>query len=141
MRKAADGSEPSRKFAGRSDSVSSPCRAAGTAHTPARHARAAADHGYAILLAPDSMFLLSPYRPSRRGIGGDIGVGTLVMSSPLRPRRRGMEAHSLALLTEGRFELGIGAGLSQCAVLGVRWPRGRDARQRIRSLGGDHRTA
>jgi len=109
----------------------------GTAHTLQDSARAAADHGYAILLAPDSMFLLSPLSTlAIAASAADIGVGTLVMSSPLRaPAVAAWEAHSLALLTEGRFELGIGAGLSasvpflESAGLGVGTPA-----QRIRSL-------
>jgi len=76
-------------------------------------ARTAADLGYAILLAPDSMFLLSPL-PSLAvaAAAADIRVGTFVMSGPLRaPAVAAWEAHSLSVLTEGRFELGIGAGL------------------------------
>jgi len=59
------------------------------------------------------MFLLSPL-PSLAvaAAAADIRVGTFVMSGPLRaPAVAAWEAHSLSVLTEGRFELGIGAGL------------------------------
>jgi alkanesulfonate monooxygenase SsuD/methylene tetrahydromethanopterin reductase-like flavin-dependent oxidoreductase (luciferase family) len=83
-----------------------------SARTLQETARAAADQGYSILLAPDSMFLLSPL-PSLAiaAAAADIRVGTFVMSGPLRaPAVAAWEAHSLSILTEGRFELGIGAG-------------------------------
>src|SRR5918998_6056265 len=41
----------------------------------------------------------------------DMRVGTWVYASPLRPVwSTAWEAHSLSLLTEGRFEMGIGTG-------------------------------
>src|SRR4029079_17571347 len=41
----------------------------------------------------------------------DLRVGTWVYASPLRPAwSTAWEAHSLSMLTEGRFELGIGTG-------------------------------
>ena len=41
----------------------------------------------------------------------DLRVGTWVYASPLRPAwHAAWEAHSLSLLTEGRFEMGIGTG-------------------------------
>jgi alkanesulfonate monooxygenase SsuD/methylene tetrahydromethanopterin reductase-like flavin-dependent oxidoreductase (luciferase family) len=41
----------------------------------------------------------------------DIRVGTWVYASPFRPAwHTAWEAHSLSVLTEGRFELGIGTG-------------------------------
>lgn len=86
----------------------------GSARTVRETARAAADQGYSILLVPDSMFLLSPL-PSLAiaASAADIRVGTFVMSGLLRaPAVVAWEAHTLWVLTEGRFELGIGAGLS-----------------------------
>lgn len=76
-------------------------------------AGAAAERGYSILLAPDSMFLLSPLSTlAIAASAADIRVGTFVMSTPLRaPAVAAWEAHTLSILTEGRFELGIGAGL------------------------------
>lgn len=41
----------------------------------------------------------------------DLRVGTFVLAGPLRPpRSAAWEAHSLSVLTDGRFELGIGTG-------------------------------
>ena len=41
----------------------------------------------------------------------DLRVGTWVYASPLRTARSlAWEAHSLSVLTEGRFEMGIGTG-------------------------------
>src|SRR5438094_10071206 len=41
----------------------------------------------------------------------DVRVGTWVYASPLRPPwSMAWEAHSLSVLTEGRFEMGIGTG-------------------------------
>jgi alkanesulfonate monooxygenase SsuD/methylene tetrahydromethanopterin reductase-like flavin-dependent oxidoreductase (luciferase family) len=78
-----------------------------------RTARAAAGHGYSVLLAPDNLFLMSPMPAlATAAASADIGVGTFVMSGPLRaPAVAAWEASSLNLLTDGRFELGIGAGL------------------------------
>jgi alkanesulfonate monooxygenase SsuD/methylene tetrahydromethanopterin reductase-like flavin-dependent oxidoreductase (luciferase family) len=84
-----------------------------SARTLQQTARAAASPGYSILLAPDLTFLLSPL-PSLAiaASAADIRVGTFVTSSPLRaPAITAWEAHTLSILSEGRFELGIGAGL------------------------------
>jgi alkanesulfonate monooxygenase SsuD/methylene tetrahydromethanopterin reductase-like flavin-dependent oxidoreductase (luciferase family) len=44
-------------------------------------------------------------------LAADLRVGTWVYAAPLRtPRTLAWEAHSLSVLTEGRFEMGIGAG-------------------------------
>src|SRR5207237_10031258 len=41
----------------------------------------------------------------------DLRVGTWVYASPLRPPwMTAWEAHSLSVLTEGRFEMGVGTG-------------------------------
>lgn len=88
-----------------------------TARTLQDTARAAADQGYSILLAPDSMFLLSPL-PSLAiaASAADIRIGTFVLSPALRaPAVSAWEAVTLSVLTEGRFELGIGAGLQAAA--------------------------
>lgn len=72
----------------------------------------AAEHGYTTLLMPDVLDLLAP-GPSLGVAAGaaDIGVGTWVYSAPLRtPQQTAWEAHSLSVLTQGRFEMGIGTG-------------------------------
>lgn len=69
--------------------------------------------GYSTLLMPDGLALLSPF-PSLAVAAGvtDLRVGTFVLAAPLRPpRSAAWEAHSLTVLTDGRFELGIGTGV------------------------------
>ncbi|WP_111768824.1 LLM class flavin-dependent oxidoreductase [Nakamurella deserti] len=78
----------------------------------------------------------------------DIRVGTWVYASPLRtPRSLAWEAHSLSVLTEGRFEMGIGTGRpgleDQLRALGLpvvapaqRLSRVRDAVTSLRELDG-----
>jgi alkanesulfonate monooxygenase SsuD/methylene tetrahydromethanopterin reductase-like flavin-dependent oxidoreductase (luciferase family) len=102
-----------------------------------RTARAAARYGYSILLAPDNMQLLSPMSSlAVAASAADLRVGTYVMSSPLRaPAVAAWEAHSLFVLTEGRFELGIGAGLPTIgpalAALGMEFETPAQRIQRI----------
>jgi alkanesulfonate monooxygenase SsuD/methylene tetrahydromethanopterin reductase-like flavin-dependent oxidoreductase (luciferase family) len=69
--------------------------------------------GYSTLLMPDLPALPAPF-PSLAIAAGVTGltVGTFVLASPLRPARSAAaEAHSMSVLTDGRFELGIGTGL------------------------------
>lgn len=76
-------------------------------------ARRVAELGYSTLLMPDGMQLLSPF-PSLATAAAvtDLRVGTFVLAGPLRPpRSAAWEAHSLTVLTGGRFELGLGTGL------------------------------
>jgi alkanesulfonate monooxygenase SsuD/methylene tetrahydromethanopterin reductase-like flavin-dependent oxidoreductase (luciferase family) len=114
-------------------------------------ARAAAQYGYSIFLAPDNMYLLSPM-PSLAiaASAADIRVGTFVMSSPLRaPAVAAWEAHTLSVLTEGRFELGIGPGLSalgpaleafgiEFGTPGQRIQRAEDVIERVNAVSGDN---
>jgi alkanesulfonate monooxygenase SsuD/methylene tetrahydromethanopterin reductase-like flavin-dependent oxidoreductase (luciferase family) len=73
----------------------------------------AAELGYATLLMPDVLTLLAPGPSLGLAAGAaDIGVGTWVYAAPLRtPQQTAWEAHTLSVLTAGRFEMGIGAGL------------------------------
>jgi alkanesulfonate monooxygenase SsuD/methylene tetrahydromethanopterin reductase-like flavin-dependent oxidoreductase (luciferase family) len=75
-------------------------------------ARRVAELGYGTLLMPDGLQLLAPF-PSLAVAASvtDLRVGTFVLASPLRPpRSAAWEAHSLSVLTDGRFEMGIGTG-------------------------------
>jgi alkanesulfonate monooxygenase SsuD/methylene tetrahydromethanopterin reductase-like flavin-dependent oxidoreductase (luciferase family) len=71
-----------------------------------------ADLGYSTVLMPDGPQLLSPF--SALAVAATVSglrVGTFVLSAPLRPQlTTAREAHSLSILTGGRFELGIGTG-------------------------------
>jgi alkanesulfonate monooxygenase SsuD/methylene tetrahydromethanopterin reductase-like flavin-dependent oxidoreductase (luciferase family) len=96
----------------------------------------AADLGYTTLLMPDVLQLLAPGPALGVAAGvADIGVGTWVYAAPLRtPRQTAWEAHSLTILTGGRFEMGIGTGHPRAAAsaeaLGMPWgsPQERLAR-------------
>ncbi len=72
-----------------------------------------ADHGYSTLLMPD----VPQWQPAPGPLLAvaasiaNLRVGTWVYASPLRPAwSTAWEAHSLSVLTDGRFEMGIGTG-------------------------------
>jgi alkanesulfonate monooxygenase SsuD/methylene tetrahydromethanopterin reductase-like flavin-dependent oxidoreductase (luciferase family) len=75
--------------------------------------RRIADSGYSTLLMPD----VPQWQPSPgptlavAAALADLRVGTWVYASPLRPPwMMAWEAHSLSVLTDGRFEMGVGTG-------------------------------
>jgi alkanesulfonate monooxygenase SsuD/methylene tetrahydromethanopterin reductase-like flavin-dependent oxidoreductase (luciferase family) len=75
--------------------------------------RRIADSGYSTLLMPDVPRWQPAPGPTLAVAAtlADIRVGTWVYASPLRPPQSlAWEAHSLSVLTEGRFEMGIGTG-------------------------------
>jgi len=72
-----------------------------------------ADSGYSTLLMPDFPQLQPSPGPTLALAAAltDLRVGTWVYASPLRPAwSTAWEAHSLSVVTEGRFEMGIGTG-------------------------------
>ena len=75
--------------------------------------RRIADSGYSTLLMPDVPQWQPAPGPTLAFAAAltDLRVGTWVYASPLRPAwNTAWEAHSLSVLTEGRFELGVGTG-------------------------------
>jgi len=75
--------------------------------------RRIADNGYSTLLMPDVPHWQPAPGPALATAAAlaDLRVGTWVYASPLRPAwSTAWEAHSLSILTEGRFEMGIGTG-------------------------------
>lgn len=75
--------------------------------------RRIADNGYSTLLMPDVPLWQPAAAPALAMAAADtsLRVGTWVYASPLRPAwNTAWEAHSLSVLTEGRFEMGIGTG-------------------------------
>ncbi|HVW39967.1 MAG TPA: LLM class flavin-dependent oxidoreductase [Amycolatopsis sp.] len=75
--------------------------------------RRIADSGYSTLLMPDVPQWQPAPGPTLAVAAGlaDLRVGTWVYASALRQARStAWEAHSLSVLTEGRFEMGIGTG-------------------------------
>ena len=76
-------------------------------------AQRAEELGYAAVLMPDGMQLPAPLPALAIAAGAtaSLHVGTYVLASPLRaPRLAAWDAHSLSLLSGGRFELGLGTG-------------------------------
>ena len=75
--------------------------------------RRIADHGYSTVLMPDfprSQPAPAPALAIAASVA-DIRVGTWVYAAPFRaPWLTAWEAHSLTVLTDGRFEMGIGVG-------------------------------
>jgi len=77
-------------------------------------ARRAEELGYSSLLMPDGLRLPSSLISLAVAAGATttLRVGTWVLAAPLRvPRLAAWDAHTLSLLSGGRFELGIGTGL------------------------------
>jgi alkanesulfonate monooxygenase SsuD/methylene tetrahydromethanopterin reductase-like flavin-dependent oxidoreductase (luciferase family) len=90
--------------------------AAPTAGAPAwlDTARRAERLGYQVLLTPDNLRLPTPTvsLAMAASVTSTLRVGSYVLAGPLRtPRAAAWDAHSLAVLTGGRFELGLGTGL------------------------------
>jgi alkanesulfonate monooxygenase SsuD/methylene tetrahydromethanopterin reductase-like flavin-dependent oxidoreductase (luciferase family) len=75
--------------------------------------RRIADSGYSTLLMPDVPGWQPAPGPTLALAAelAEIRVGTWVYASPVRPAwTTAWEAHSLSVLSEGRFEMGIGLG-------------------------------
>ena len=75
--------------------------------------RRLADSGYSTLLMPDVPRWQPAPGPTLALAAAltDLRVGTWVYASPLRPAwSTAWEAHSLSVVTEGRFEMGVGTG-------------------------------
>ena len=75
--------------------------------------RRIADSGYSTLLMPDVPQWQPAPGPTLALAASlaDLRVGTWVYASPLRPPwSTAWEAHSLSVLTDGRFEMGVGTG-------------------------------
>jgi probable F420-dependent oxidoreductase len=76
-------------------------------------ARRVEDLGFSNLLVPDTMHTLSPVAAcaAAAAVTETLHVGAYVLSAPNRaPGQVGHEAATMATLTDGRYELGIGAG-------------------------------
>jgi probable F420-dependent oxidoreductase len=94
--------------------------------------------GYSTLLMPDGVQLLSPFSSlAVAATATSLRVGTFVLASPLRtPRQTAWEAHSLAVLTDGRFEMGIGTGHDRvpqgAAELGMPYGTASERRDQVK---------
>lgn len=87
-----------------------------------RSARRVEELGYASLLVPDGPQLLSsfPALAVAASVTRTIRIGSYVIASPLRhPRLAAWDAHSMTVLTGGRFDMGIGTGRPEVAQQAV----------------------
>lgn len=118
-------------------------------------ARRAEELGYSTLLMPDGMQLLSslPALAMASGATTTLHVGTFVAASPLRPPQlAAWDAHTVSVLSGGRFEFGIGTGrpevIEQAVSLAGQPPTTGTQRlaqigqavDALRDLDGDHHT-
>ena len=115
--------------------------------------RGLADSGYSTILMPDVPEWQPAPAPALAVAATitDLRVGTWVYASPVRPAwSTAWEAHSLTVLTDGRFEMGIGAGrpgiTDQLRKLGLpdvpvnqRWEQVGEVVTALRELDGSDR--
>lgn len=101
-------------------------------------ARRVEELGYSSLLMPDGIHLLAPFPTlaTAAAVTTTLRVGTFVLASPLRaPRAAAWEAHSLSVLSGGRFDLGIGTGHGgvphAAAQLGMPYGSAAERRQQV----------
>ena len=102
--------------------------------------RSAEQDGWTSLLVPDTLWTPSPFPAlaAAAGVTNELRVRTWVIAAPLRsPAAVVRESSALQMLSDGRFELGIGSGRPDAerdaARLGVPWGTGR---QRIDQAAG-----
>lgn len=118
-------------------------------------ARRAEELGYSSVLMPDGMHLPAPMPTLALAAGTTtvLRVGTFVLASPLRPPAlTAWEAHSMSVLTGGRFEFGIGTGHPEnvrqavdvigmpATTAGQRLDQAERSIDRLRELDGDRHT-
>lgn len=117
-------------------------------------ARRAEELGYSTLLCPDNLNLPTPTAAlaAAAAVTTELRVGSFVLASPLRTARAAAwEARSLSVVTDGRFELGLGTGLptmrQQAGELGLPYGSGQERLDSIsetidhvRRLDGDAHT-
>lgn len=89
--------------------------------------------GYDALLLPDTRFTPAPFAAlaAAGAVTRVLHVGTWVLAAPLHiPQAVAREAATLQLLTDGRFELGVGTGrpaaAAEAELLGLPWGTGAD---------------
>jgi probable F420-dependent oxidoreductase len=110
--------------------------------------------GYSTVLMPDGLQLLAPFSSLALAASAtkELRVGTFVLASSLRPPlSAAWEGHSLSVLTDGRFEFGIGTGRPDAKTFaerlglpfgtgGERLRQMGEAIDHLRELDGDQRT-
>ena len=101
-------------------------------------ARATEAAGYDSLLLPDTRFTPAPFAAlaAAGAVTRRLTVGTWVLAAPLHaPAAVARETATLQMLTDGRFELGVGTGRPDAAAeaerLGLSWGTGADRIRRV----------
>lgn len=96
-------------------------------------ARSAEGAGWTTLLVPDTRWTVSPFPAlaAAAAVTSQLRLRSWVIAAPLRtPAAVVREASALQVLSDGRFELGIGSGRpdakDDAARLGVAWGGARD---------------
>src|SRR5439155_22652066 len=111
------GGRPARPHAVRSFRFGVQAWTADSRRAWADQARQAADLGYSTLFLPDHLgdqLAPVPAMVAAADAAPSLRVGTLVFANDFRhPLVLATEASTMALLTDGRLELGIGAGWNQ----------------------------
>lgn len=99
-----------------------------TAHDWTTMARRAEDLGYDTLLTPDTLRTFSPFPAIAAAAAATdtLRFGTFVLNTPLHaPTATALNTMTIDMLTNGRFELGLGAGRpgaeTEAERLGTRW--------------------
>lgn len=114
-------------------------------------ARRIAGLGYSTLLSPDGLGLHAPFVALAAAATAvpELRVATFVLAAPLRPpREAAWQAHSLSVLSGGRFDCGIGTGRPEARAeaesFGRTWGTGaerlaavRDSVAALREMDGD----
>ncbi|MEJ8280712.1 LLM class flavin-dependent oxidoreductase [Pseudonocardia spirodelae] len=112
----------------------------GTGEDWVRRARRVAELGFATLLTPDTLSTHAPLPALAAAAAAVPGLGVcpFVLAAPLRaPGLLAWEARSMAALTGGRFELGLGTGRPDARAdaerLGVAWGTGPQRLDAVRA--------
>ncbi|MFF0487718.1 TIGR03621 family F420-dependent LLM class oxidoreductase [Nocardia sp. NPDC004068] len=101
-----------------------------------RSTRLVEELGYDMVLVPDHLGMVAPFPAlvAAAGVTSRVGLGTFVLNAGLtRPALLARDAAAVDQLSDGRFELGLGAGYapSDFEAIGIPFP---DAAQRISHL-------
>lgn len=101
-------------------------------------ARRAEQMGYTALLLPDTLFTTSPIPAlaAAAAVTSTIALRPWVLAAPMRhPTATAREASALQLLSDGRFQLGIGAGRPDASgeadTLGMPWGSASARREQV----------
>lgn len=103
-----------------------------------RAVQAAEQQGYTTLLLPDTLFTPSPFPAlaAAAAVTSTIRLRPNVLAAPMRtPAVTARETSALQLLSDGRFELGMGTGrpdaVHEAEKLGVPWGSATDRRKQL----------